>query len=1045
MHEPSEVFSKFAVTLPEKVRGATALLAIPHWFDEPLAATLCHEFLNTNGDTPAVVAEVVALPFVYPYEGQRWRFEPTARRFFAGENGFGSAFERLCTTLVREFDTRRATEPNQNGGWARQLLWQAAYHEVPVRPEAAFKRLDELLKYGDEFGANSEFKAAADLCVDREHWLGQTPAESAYFQGRYAYARRSYNDAQRLFEFVWRRGERNSLRRATSGHLLAVLIRKREGPLGYPRAVALLREALEIAVQAGDRYAEIHIRNTLAATLRLVRTPAALAEAEEHAVQAVELSDQEHSLRCRLITRQTFGEVLLTGRRADAAVQVEKIARDWMEVASERADLAGILPYYMVLHGKALAAQHRLADAAKVLEDALALWPENRAVAQALIAVRRKRGDSRRVESFEHALTTGRQSARKMAIRASLLKSRKEFSEARKLYEWALQRDPDNPRTLVGYADLLKRVGEFAKAEQFVARALEVDPESPRALRLYADLLFSRGDEHAIEHYERALAAGPQTARSLAIRAALRKRRGDLATARQLYEQALQIEPDNVRTLLGYAGLLQSIGELETAESVGERAVSLAPENPRALQVYADLLYSRGDPRAVEHYERALAAGPQTGRTLSIRASLLKRRGDFAGALKLYNQALQLDPTNKRTLLGVADSLSKTGENAKALDYYIDALRVAPGYRKAAVGVGRLVAAFTDPADALRALERVPNLHAHPELLRLSALSLWRIRRIAEALEQIRTAHAFVPSSVGIRWQFAHILQSAGPEYWPEALEQLNWLVERRPDISKFSSQRDRVAKMCRAWRARQSALAEGTTTQVLFYEIGKILEHEGESTLAAELYRKAIESGDRRPVVRQRLGTIKARSQDRGELAEAAVLLQQAVDAVGADGPSIRDNRTLASLARVLHRLGRREDAAAYFIEALKKERPEKPNAALHHWYGLWMLEHKRNYREAEKQIRVALEIHESAARLNDLARAIIASGSRRRFSEAEGILARAISLSTPDFKWPERTLADLQRQKNLLYWAVRRASSSVGRILESVSVLILRRGKKT
>jgi tetratricopeptide (TPR) repeat protein len=1044
MHESGEVFSKFAVALPEKVRGAAALLAIPHWFDEPLAAMLCHEFLNTNGDTPAVVAEVVALPFVYPYEGRRWRFEPTARRFFAGENGFGPVFERLCTTLVKEYDTRRTAEPNQNGGWARQLLWQAAYHEVPVRPESALRRLDELLKYGDEFGGNSEFKAAADFCVDREHWLSRTPAESAYFQGRYAYARRSYNDAQKFFEFVWRRGERNSLRRATAGHLLAVLIRKREGPLGYPQAVALLREALEIAVQAGDRYAEIHIRNTLAATLRLVRTPAALAEAEEHAVQAVELSDQEHSLRCRLITRQTFGEVLLTARKADAAVRVEQIARDWMEVASERADLAGILPYYMVLHGKALAAQYRLADAAKVLEDALALWPENRAVAQALITVRRKRGDSRRVESFEHALTTGRQSARKMAIRASLLKSRKEFSEARKLYERALQRDPENSRTLVGYADLLKRVGEFAEAEQFVARALKVDPESPRALRLYADILFSRGDEHAIEHYERALAAGPQTARSLAIRATLRKRRGDLATARQLYEQALQIDPDNVRTLLGYVGLLQSIGELEAADSVGERAVSLAPENPRALQVYADLLHSRGDPRAVEHYERALAAGPQTGRTLSIRASLLKRRGDLAGALKLYNQALQLDPTNERTLVGVADVLSKTGENARALDYYIEALRLAPRNRKAAMRVGRLVAAvFTDPADALGALERVPNLHAHPQLLHLSALSMWRIRRTSEALEQIRVAYTLAPDSIGIRWHFSGILQSAGPEYWPEALEQLNWLVERRPNISKFSSQRDRVAKMCRAWRARRSALPEGTKNQQLFYEIGKILEHEGEFTLAAELYRKAIESGDRRLVVKQRLGIIKAHSQDMTELAEAAGLLQQAVDAVGADGPSIRDNRTLASLARVLDRLGRGEDAAAYFIEALRKERPEKPNAALHHWYGLWILGHKRNYREAEKHIRIALEIHESAARLNDLARVIIASGSRRRFSEAERILVRAISLSTPDFKWPERTLADLQRQKNLLHWAARRVYSSVGRILESASVLILRRGK--
>src|SRR5262245_5732605 len=68
--------------LPETMAHAVELCALPHSLNDTLGYQIIHEFASLNGAARAMWAELKQLPFIYPSEGEQWRFTQSARVHF---------------------------------------------------------------------------------------------------------------------------------------------------------------------------------------------------------------------------------------------------------------------------------------------------------------------------------------------------------------------------------------------------------------------------------------------------------------------------------------------------------------------------------------------------------------------------------------------------------------------------------------------------------------------------------------------------------------------------------------------------------------------------------------------------------------------------------------------------------------------------------------------------------------------------------------------------------------------------------------------------
>ncbi len=141
----------------------------------------------------------------------------------------------------------------------------------------------------------------------------------------------------------------------------------------------------------------------------------------------------------------------------------------------------------------------------------------------------------------------------------------------------------EHPLALVLAAEGFEVRGEIEQALAILSRVTEMSAGQPEPWRRKGALL-ARVDrlEEAIQAFESALSADPNSSPALLACAAASYRLGDFEAAAQRYERALALEPDAPEALAGMASIAARSDDAALAREFATRALAIDPSHPGA-------------------------------------------------------------------------------------------------------------------------------------------------------------------------------------------------------------------------------------------------------------------------------------------------------------------------------------------------------------------------------------------------------------------------------------------------------------------------------
>ena len=298
-------------SVPQRLRQAAMLCAVPNWFTRSLGLHLIDKFGRPMGSAEQVFGELVCLPFVYRREDVDWQVAPSIRAVLKAQlSEQGQAFQRVSSFVARDL-TRQVDQAF--GLRARSLQAEIVYHMAVTRPRVA---LQELVRISDAAARESHvanIKLAVDTCTEQSQWLPSGDVEVLYVRGRYAYATDDWKAAQVALEEVWRRKARDPFVTANAGLLLGVLYRRRGQQPFLDRAEVTLRQTLtlceKLLTQDRRRANELRawVLNSLGATIAQRGAAGRFDEAERMLRQSLSLGERVGDKQHRAQVLNTLG------------------------------------------------------------------------------------------------------------------------------------------------------------------------------------------------------------------------------------------------------------------------------------------------------------------------------------------------------------------------------------------------------------------------------------------------------------------------------------------------------------------------------------------------------------------------------------------------------------------------------------------------------------------------------------------------------------------------------------------------------------------
>ncbi len=226
-----------------------------------------------------------------------------------------------------------------------------------------------------------------------------------------------------------------------------------------------------------------------------------------------------------------------------------------------------------------------------------------------------------------------------------LLKNKKDFREARKIYLTALELDADNYRVWEEMMQLDLELNQYDSLARHSEKALEYFPN-------HAVFWFYNGSANLIlKKYQKAIEALEQT-RSLAqgnveLQYQAYAQLGDsyngikeYELADQAYEKALTFKPNDLYVLNNYSYFLALRKEkLELAKKMADDLARLSPTNATYLDTYAWVLFQAGEyAKALPYIEKAIVISPK-GVILEHYGDVLFKLGRIEEATEQWNKA----------------------------------------------------------------------------------------------------------------------------------------------------------------------------------------------------------------------------------------------------------------------------------------------------------------------------------------------------------------------------------------------------------------------
>lgn len=308
--------------------------------------------------------------------------------------------------------------------------------------------------------------------------------------------------------------------------------------------------------------------------------------------------------------------------------------------------------------------------------------------------------------------------------------------------------------------------GDLDGAEALYRDLLEAPGAQVERLHFVLGMLCEqRGDKvRALEHYDRAAAAGFVSAQLAASRAELLRRAGRLTEALAAYDLALMFGPANADLLHARGVVLAALGRHEAALAAYDAAIQVQPDNPKAHGNRGVALEALGQTEAaIQAYMAALRLDPVYRHAHHNLGSALLKLEAYEAAIDSLERAIALDADVPEAwnMLGMAHCSLSHFEDAEAC--FDRAVALRPGYAEAhnnrsiALRWLRKFDAAVDSAAQAFALD--PSLAA---ALNSRGSALLRLNRLDDALLDFNAAIALQPRFAGAILNRGSALEALG-------------------------------------------------------------------------------------------------------------------------------------------------------------------------------------------------------------------------------------------------------------------------------------------
>jgi tetratricopeptide (TPR) repeat protein len=288
------------------------------------------------------------------------------------------------------------------------------------------------------------------------------------------------------------------------------------------------------------------------------------------------------------------------------------------------------------------------ADASEAIREfrqALALDPQRAEAQFGLGAVYHRQGEYDLAEAgYAAAVRLNPRLRRAWLNLGSLCMSRRDYRGAGRAYSHAARLQPRDLSARQGLARAFFAVGKLPEALAEWEAALTIDTESPAALKGLARTLGALGAPRALEAYERAVQASPESVSLRLEYAELLRRAGDAPRAEEVLCQGVQANPGAVRLWQELASLLERQGRLEDAVSaLRDGMVQTAGDEGLRMDLVRILCAEERLAEAARELRPLIMANPRDSAARRVLAAIQACEGRYDEAASAALGALRID------------------------------------------------------------------------------------------------------------------------------------------------------------------------------------------------------------------------------------------------------------------------------------------------------------------------------------------------------------------------------------------------------------------
>ncbi len=438
----------------------------------------------------------------------------------------------------------------------------------------------------------------------------------------------------------------------------------------------------------------------------------------------------------------------------------------------------------------ALRRGHRCRDAAPIVERALALAPNDGAVALSAALTWRCVGDeARALEAFARAVELRPNHSLTRLAYGEFLFDRGEYDAAVEILTPASTAgsNEERARALAALGRTYFARGERAEAREAFDQAIERAPAMV-AVWMAASRTWLQSDnpadhQRALEHALQASRLAPQLAPPFSALGRAYEKLGMRLDAIDAYRRAARLDEnyEYVRTRLVRLGLEEE--EFALARRAAEGLLAIDPERAE-YHFLSGLAAARGDDveAARASYARAinLRAGDYAEAWYNL--GILERdAGELEVARDAYQQAIAARPEYEEALNNLGLVLHDLGEYGAAESAFRQAIAIRARYAAAWINLGRTYAEQNNYARAADALERALEITPSSRVVRLRLAVAWRrIGRTADAINLYRSLVEDEPRYVAAWFNLGIALAADGQT--DEAIEAYRTALDINPD-----------------------------------------------------------------------------------------------------------------------------------------------------------------------------------------------------------------------------------------------------------------------